>query len=94
MTFVYILSDYGEHGAQNVVATLDRSNLVELLKRNWPEPVKWDGTERPGHGADDISGLEELLEASDEDLRAADGANLTEGWGGIQLHVVLLDEVA
>lgn len=96
MTYVYILSHYHEYGAQNVVATLDRTTLIGLMKKNWPEIVKWDGSER-SYGAahdSDVAGLEKLLERPDEDLARDDGNDLCKGWGGIQLHVVKLDEVA
>lgn len=38
MTYIYLLSDYEEHGAEHVVATLDRSKLQSMLDKHWPEP--------------------------------------------------------
>lgn len=81
MTYVYILSHYHEYGAENVVATLDRLKLADLLKANWSEATQ----------TEDMSGLENLLLRPDEELAREDGNDLSSGWGGIQLHVVLLD---
>lgn len=82
MTVVYILSDYEEHGAENVCATLDRGLLIALLRRNWPDPTAeaWrNEAERSLHA---------LLQQTDEDLVGEH--NLHDGWGGVQLHVVRL----
>lgn len=82
MAHVFILSTYGEHGAENVVATLDRSKLEGLLVALCDEIY---GTTHTGA----VDGLRSALALTDEVL-AEDrgGQNLTEGWGGIQFHVI------
>jgi hypothetical protein len=86
--YVYVLSDYGEYGAEHVVATLDRTRLPALLKRHWD-----DGS--PDEQAARVAHLRWLLAQSDEDLAGAgdDGAHgheLEDAWGGVLLHVVEL----
>lgn len=75
--YVYLLSDYEEHGATNVCATMDREQLAKLLAR-WANPV--------AQGM-----LAVLLKETDEALAQRDGINLTHGWGGPMLHVVPLE---
>ena len=72
----YILSDYNEHGAENVVATLDKTKVMELMKSNF----QWVNQE-------DIDKLEYYLEI---DKPSKDANNLAVGWGGIQLHIIEL----
>ena len=82
MAYVYLLSTYGEHGAEAVHATLDRAKLPAALADligshfRYTDPSEWQ------------SDLQKLLVQDDEELAAHDGDNLSEGWGGIQLHVV------
>ena len=75
--YVYMLSDYGEYGSQNCMATLDRGKLYEMCGVRWPHEHV-------------INGLRGVLERSDEDLDDGSGHNLTEVWGGPQLHVIKL----
>ncbi len=95
MCYVYILSDYEEYGATNVVATLERDLLDRLIDENWPDGprptfgdqehlAKWRDRAR--------SKLRLLLEQSDAQLAQPDGHDLHNGWGGMQLHVVKLAE--
>jgi hypothetical protein len=85
MAYVYVLSDYEEHGAENVCATLDRSILHRLLDRNWPGSPEW--------AVEAHAGLEEHLKKADDVLSArTSGWNCHSGWGGMQLHVVELKE--
>lgn len=80
---VYLLSLYGENGAEEVVATLDKSKVETMLvvHNHWSqctEPYKEACLNR----------LRELL-ASDELL--PDGCDLGDGWGGFELHIVELE---
>ncbi len=90
MTYIYILSDYEEHGAENVTATLDRSRLLGMVEENWP----FRKGSREQH--DDWimrakAGLEKHLQKTDKELVSTrDGWNCHDGWGGMQLHVVKL----
>lgn len=76
MTYIYLLSDYEEHGSEHMVATLDRDKLFGLIENQW--------------GAYNIPGLQELLKKPDEELDRGCGWNCPPGWGGPQLHVVKL----
>ena len=84
MTYVYILSDYGEHGAEHVTATLDRAKLMDMIDANWPSESGDPWNE------DAKAGLSEHLKKSDEELAAKGGLNCHQGWGGMQIHVVRL----
>lgn len=87
MSFVYILSTYGEYGAEAVVATLDRSRVAGIV-RNWvtvtPYPEKlvlWR--------AEAVERVNQALAETDEDLARRNPINLHDG-GGMQLHVTRL----
>ena len=84
MPHVYILSDYEEHGANNVTATLDRGKLPAMVDANWPPG------DTPDWNAKAKAGLAKLLERPDEELAGPNGHNATDGWGGLMLHVVEL----
>ena len=79
---VYILSVYEEYGAEQVKATLDPTKLSAML-REFRHPWKDQPVEVPE------SVFEALTEVLAED-RLVDGRNLSEGWGGWQLHIVEL----
>lgn len=89
--YVYLLSDHDEHGSENVVATLDRGRLLELLVKGWPWADKTEGRNLPENVKNESDILREYL-AANTDADLADGAprNLSYGWGGVQLHVVEL----
>jgi hypothetical protein len=76
--FVYILSTYQENGAENVIATLDRTKLHGLLT-SYFKPL-----------AHEHERLAELMAGNDDELSKTDGHYLSNGWGGIELHVVEL----
>ena len=80
MTFIYMLSDYGEYGSDNVVATLDKSIVAQLLMEHWP------------HAFDEcIKELARLLDEDEEKLaKTKTGHDLEGGWGGVQLHIIEL----
>lgn len=88
--YVYLLSDYDESGSDNVVATLYRANLASLVDINWPD----SRFHLPAHGpelrAEAKKKLAAHLEKTDEDLAAGQKWACSDGWGGIQLHVVKL----
>lgn len=86
--YVYMMSTYGEHGAENCRATLDRGMLPTILSRYY------DGRNGYDHVLTEAtSRLETILRKSDEDLSTnVDGTNLTyDGWGGVQLFVIALE---
>ena len=82
-THVYVLSNYGEDGAEEVQATFSRASLPTLLEGRLPD---YD----PENQADAREKLAELLQKTDEELASGAGHNLMSGWGGEQLHVVRL----
>jgi len=95
MRYVYLLSNYEEHGATGVYATCHKERLFDALLARFVPPL--DANEHvikryidEHHEAS--NGLKKLLLKTDEELSAADGTNLQNGWGGVQLHVVPLDE--
>ncbi len=73
---VYLLSDYNEHGSENVVGTMDKNKVVELLQTKFPF---W--------AQDDAEELKKLLE---EDVPSTMPYTLGKGWGGVQLHIIEL----
>jgi len=75
---VYLISTYGEEGAEKVRATLDKSKVLGLLA---------DSLE----GAVEIEYEENLAKFLLEDEIHTDGLNLGHGWGGYQLHIVELE---
>lgn len=81
MPYVYILSTYDEHGAENVVASLSESGIFALAEQHFPKAF----------GEYERRELEAMLQETDGALRLMGGINLSEDWGGLMLHVVLLD---
>lgn len=88
MNYAYLLSEYGEHGSEEMVGSCDRDCLAALLEKNWPTV---DGRV-DAYVSQATAALKELLgKKTDEELAATKGGwNLRTGWGGIQLHVVPL----
>lgn len=85
--YVYILSTYGEYGAEGVVATLDRNALLPLLRKQFG--AHFVEIER------ECGVLEKLLLLHDDAYLAektdhTQQIDLSKGWGGVQLHVVKL----
>lgn len=76
---VYILSDYGEYGAEHVHATTNPKKLPAILKNM--------------HYSRYADELKRTL--ANPIIRSGDstvgGYNLTEGWGGAMLHIVELE---
>ena len=72
---IYIVSTYGEYGAENVQATLDKSKVKELVSN----------LQLFNLGETEIATLDNLLELDECD---PNGNDITDGWGGIQLHIV------
>jgi hypothetical protein len=71
---VYLLSDYDEHGSENMVATVDPAKLEPLLVKHWNLPKSIDG---------DVAALRAALDENKTGKWTLPG-----GWGGVQLHVV------
>jgi hypothetical protein len=76
---VYLISCYGEHGSEDVKATLDKTKVRDLLITH---------PEMRGEPLDDEyeQSLKRLLEA-DEPTES----DLGRGWGGFQLHIIELE---
>ena len=75
---VYLLSDYEEHGAENVEATLDATKLYGMLEERIKDYRDEQYKEKMREN------LKKYLSEFDE----LDGRDLGSGWGGIQLHIV------
>lgn len=85
--YIYLLWYYAEHGPEGLKATCDRSLLPKLVKSysddGWFERCTWKPLEV----------LAEALKKSDAVLADFDGGYpLMEGWGGLVLQVVKLQE--
>ena len=92
MPKVYMLSTYGEYGAEDVRATLNRANLVGMIQGWDMGRSKWPAAALEEWKAEAIAGLEKALERFDANPTiGSEGQNLQSGWGGMQLHVVELD---
>jgi hypothetical protein len=78
--FVYLLSTYDEHGSEEVQATLDRSTVRAMLRVGFPYT-----------GEHESASLAEAMSEQDSALAERSPVNLSDGWGGIQLHVVRID---
>lgn len=93
MRYVYMLSFYDEYGAEDVHVTLDRQRLPAMATTVL---ACADGRRNdPAYLAEVQGRLSELLAEFDKCgkiLRS--GRNLTDGWGGMQLHIVPLIEDA
>lgn len=83
--FVYLISCYDEHGSENVLATLDAARVPDLVahfekaqRRELPQERKK---------------LAEVLSLGPlkTDL-GVNGRNLSDGWGGLMLHIVPLEK--
>jgi hypothetical protein len=103
--YVYLLSDYDEHGSMGVRATLKREGLLAIVDTFYsPEALPyWAKDNEAGMQkyfqnvkkmtAENRAALEKLLEKSDEELwDHGNPTDLLRGWGGMQLHVVRLEE--
>lgn len=91
MTFVYILSTYGEYGAENVCATLDPTKLAGFIDQKWPDTKfaeSWPPVDSQRWRQVAKIKLVEVLNAPPAPI---DGHDLHDGWGGLQLHVVPLE---
>jgi hypothetical protein len=100
-TYVYILSNYSEHGAEQVRATCDRSKVVELFRTVFPEAYPPKPTElneeawnaylqrRSKARIENIAELTRVLDSTQGEI-AEYGHNLSKSWGGFQLHIVKL----
>jgi hypothetical protein len=88
LAYVYLLGTYDEHGSDGIKATLDRSRLPDILAS-----AKWDGDDL----SDEQAELAKLLDRPDAELWRSGGGyagsthDLSQGWGGWQLHVVPLE---
>ena len=80
---VYILSDYGEYGSENVRATLDKTKLVGMLGK-----LAGGGYQ---NDPDTFKGLAELIDG-DKISEDGVGTDLQRGsWGGAMLHIIELE---
>jgi hypothetical protein len=72
---IYLLSDYEEHGATNVVGTTNPAKLADVLREHWPSSD---------------AEVEQLANALAENTVGKwDLSSMARtGWGGIQLHIL------
>lgn len=104
MTYVYLLSDYDEHGSDNVHATTNREDVLPMFERltatDLSDAPIWVKTEQQkeaylarvaNYRAEAVATLTELLTQPDEVLAEQQKHGLLSGWGGHQLHVVKLE---
>ena len=95
---VYILSSYGEYGAENVRATLNKEHLPNIFDIRDNEVIyecrEENFTEKNLNEIietlkEERATLLELLQ-SDEIIQKS-GQDLAIGWGGFQLHIIELE---
>ena len=86
---IYILSIYGEYGAERVKATTDKSEVVNMLRSYSSEKIFPNMKGPMGERTFDITDKEiESLEQKLDELELSDGTDLMKVWGGFQLHIV------
>lgn len=86
---VYILSNYEEHGAYNVVATLDRDRIIPLIRERFTNQKNTiNKTAETEEVAEAVATATELLKNPDPE--GSGMCDLNRAWGGIMLHVVNL----
>lgn len=81
--YIYLLWFHGEDGPEDLKATHNRDNLIQLVESynsdGWFERIN----------TDPIKVLITLLELTDQELSEGDGVRpLTKGWGGLHLQTV------
>lgn len=76
---VYILSTYEEHGSDSVVATTQHDRLGQLMADNFEGFAPLD---------EELKALERLKDQGWP--ISTQGHDLSNGWGGILLHIVEL----
>ncbi len=91
MKYIYMLYDYQEHGPESIIATLDKDLVLSIFDKKWPPnsdlcPVRADDYEKVRNTL-----IQYLLETND-DLVKYEGVRLSDGWGGVVLHVLVLEE--
>jgi hypothetical protein len=93
MSYVYILSEYGEYGAESVQVTLDRANLPTMIDLYIDSSISQNKANAKRMNENRVKykeSLAKILKGSDQDIESIDGIDLSSGWGGLQLHVVRL----
>lgn len=86
---VYILSTCDEDGTENVRATMDKSRLAGMLEALQKELL--NGKAPDEH--ETVSCLQEkeqLMNVLARNVPGRDGYDLSERWGGIELHIIPL----
>ena len=77
---VYILSTYEEYGANHVTATTDPDELPSMV-----DAYRGELGHDPAHELEMLRRLEERGYPIE-----ANGYELSDGWGGLQIHIVEL----
>lgn len=75
----YILSNYDEHGAEDVHVTTNKDHVIDMAKKHFPDFLV----------AEELDRLNYLLETND--VIQVKGMDLGRGWGGLQLHIVEIE---
>ncbi|HVI55469.1 MAG TPA: hypothetical protein VM621_10500 [Luteibacter sp.] len=83
MSRIYILSNYDEYGAEDVKATTNRDAVMDMLRSYVGEKVPGYSHPYPEFNYGEPEALLALLASEDPGKY-----NLSEGWGGFQLHIV------
>ena len=80
MSKIYILSTYDEYGAENVKATTNKDNVMMLAELVISE------SDIRELNLNEKARLGVILRL--DDLTSKDGENISEGWGGLMIHIV------
>lgn len=98
--YVYMLAGHDEYGSKSPRVTLDRSKVPALLMRILGEGLaawqRGDWLNRPFPEeivAEYRDGLAKALVLSDEELASREtGEELADGWGGLHLYAIKIEE--
>lgn len=98
--YVYILSTYDEYGAEHVSATLNRAALIDMLRRIYGYDA--DATTcaklatlllKQDNELATPDGWSKWIDnkSVEQPPYGVRGYNLSDGWGGMMLHVIPLE---
>ncbi len=87
MTRLYLLWNHGEHGPEDIAATLDRDKVLELGRSMWGPYAS------PTGAAEYETALRQHLSRDDTEIAGKAPAQLGRGWGGVNFQIIELDRV-
>lgn len=86
---VYTLSIHNEDGAEELVATLDKTKLHQMCKDNYHNvKSEWSEETKKYISQNNKDELDKLTKVLEKDELGK--YNISKGWGGIQVHIVEL----